>query len=87
MRVEVFVFGVRVSDETGIVWCPEGEPIPEPRALGLTQDVWVYGLPLLAGTATGLAAIGITLSLIRLTEESRDTPRAGQDAKQGSPNE
>ncbi len=87
MRVEVFVLGIRVSDETGIVASPEDGPVSEPGAITLTQEAWVYGLPLLGGVATAFGAVRITRLLLRLSAELADPQSADQNVTQGSPNE
>jgi hypothetical protein len=68
MRVEVDVFGRRVSDETGFAPIPR-EGLSLVRAVSLAQVAWVFGPPLLGAGAGLVAAWGIGRSLVRFREK------------------
>ena len=71
VRVEVFVFGTRVSEETAVVRIPDEGPSAI-RALTSEQQAWVYGLP--AGGAI-LGVIGIlALAVWRSRRRREDVP-------------
>jgi hypothetical protein len=64
VRVEVYVLGVRVSDETRPAEIPDGGPAAV-RSLSLAQDVWL-SVPPAAGAAAGIvAALGLAAALLR----------------------
>jgi hypothetical protein len=64
VRVEVYVLGVRVSEETGAVRVPP-DGTSAIRALSFAQDAWVYG-PQAAGALAGIiAAWGVAAGLIK----------------------
>jgi hypothetical protein len=64
VRVEVFVLGVRVSEETGTVRIPDDGP-SSLRALSAAQAAWVYGTPAAGAVAGIIAALGLAASLVR----------------------
>jgi len=71
-RVEVYFLGIRVSDDTGLVTNYEDGPENVPRAVTRTQQLWVYGVPALAGVLMAVVALKVARSLVRLSKEQRD---------------
>ncbi len=69
LRVEVFLLGMQVSDETGNAIGAVGDPTSV-RFLSLRQAAWVYGPAAVGAVAGLLAALGIATSLLRRSGEA-----------------
>ena len=73
VSVEVYVLGMRVSDETGFVNIDNG--LPSVRVLTGVQAAWVYGTQAVVAAAGVMAALAIAAALVRQsTEDIRAAP-------------
>jgi hypothetical protein len=62
--VEVFILGVRVSEETGMVGVPDAGT-SSIRSLSSAQAAWVHGTPAAGAVAGIIAALGMATLLVR----------------------
>jgi hypothetical protein len=81
-HVEVYVLGVRVSDEVGPVDLRDpADHSVAIRAISAAQDAWVYGVSVAGAIAGIVAALGIAAALVKPPgEPARAEPPAATDA-------